>query len=45
MVCPKCGAILDAEELFRLLKRLGISKRLVEGVQNEIDNKKLMKLL
>jgi len=45
MVCPKCGVILDAEELLRMLKRLGISKRLVEGVQSEIDSKKLVKLL
>ncbi|HKZ94223.1 MAG TPA: hypothetical protein VJ249_06565 [Candidatus Bathyarchaeia archaeon] len=43
MVCPECGRILDAEELLRLLKRLGFSKGLVKQVQTEIGKRNLMK--
>jgi Zn-finger nucleic acid-binding protein len=35
-VCPKCKRILDADELLRLLKQLGISDELVQRVENEI---------
>jgi hypothetical protein len=43
MVCPKCGRILNAKELLRLLKRLGFSKRLVKDVQTEIRKRNLMR--
>lgn len=35
-VCPKCGDILYADELIRLLEELGISKELIEKIQGEI---------
>lgn len=35
-VCPKCGDILDAEELFRLLKELKIIETLIEKIKAEI---------
>jgi len=43
MVCPKCGRMLNAKELLRLLKRLGFSKRLVKDVQTEIRKRNLMR--
>jgi transcription initiation factor IIE alpha subunit len=36
-VCPKCGRILDANELFRLLKELGISDDLIKKIEEEIS--------
>ena len=43
MVCPKCGRILDAKELLRLLKLLGFSKKLIEQVRSEIKTGNRMK--
>ena len=43
MVCPECGRILDAGELLRLLKRLGLSKGLVKQVQTETRKRNLTK--
>ena len=43
MVCPKCGRILDAKELLRLLKLLGFSKKLIEQVRSEIKTRNRMK--
>jgi len=43
MVCPKCGRILNAKELLRLLKRLGFSKKLTKQVRTEIKSKNRMK--
>lgn len=34
--CPKCGRILDAEELYRMLESLGISQDTIEKVKEEI---------
>lgn len=36
-VCPKCGSILDANELFRLLKELGISDALIKKIEDEMS--------
>ena len=35
-VCPKCGDILDAEQLFRLLKELKIDKELIEKIRSAV---------
>jgi len=36
MTSPECGLILDAHELLRLLKKLGMSKELIKQVKTEI---------
>jgi hypothetical protein len=36
MVCPKCGRILNADQLLQLLKKLGVSKELIKQVKTEI---------
>jgi len=36
MVCPKCGRILNADELLRLIKKLGLSREVIEQVKKEI---------
>ena len=36
MVCPKCGRILNADQLLQLLKKLGMSKELIKQVKTEI---------
>jgi len=36
MVCPKCGRILDADELLRLLKKLGLSNELIKEIKKEM---------
>lgn len=38
-VCPKCGAILDANELFRLLEELKISKKSKRFIKEEIQTR------
>lgn len=35
-VCPKCGALLDADELFRLFEKLKISKKSKTLIKKEI---------
>ncbi len=42
-VCPKCYDILDAQELLRLLERLGFSKKLIKSTLREITLKKVQK--
>ena len=34
-VCPKCGRILDAKELFRLLETLGFTEKTIERIKEE----------
>jgi Zn-finger nucleic acid-binding protein len=41
-VCPECGRILDAEELFRLLKELGVSEDTIEKVKNAFQWKRIL---
>ena len=41
-VCPKCGDILDAEELFRLLEELKIDKALIEKIRSAILYKNIL---
>lgn len=40
-VCPSCGDILNAEQLFRLLENLEISKRLARRIRIEIAFKRM----
>lgn len=42
-VCPKCHSILDAQELFRLLEQMGMSKKLIKSALSEITLKKSIK--
>ena len=35
-VCPNCGRMLDAEELFRLLGELGVAKDTIQGVKHQL---------
>jgi len=35
-VCPNCGRMLDAEELFRLLGELGVPKDAIESVKRQL---------
>lgn len=35
-VCPSCGRILNAEELFKLLGELGVAKDTVNGVMRQL---------
>ena len=32
-VCPECGRVLDAEELFRLLKEVGVSEDTIKQIK------------
>ena len=32
-VCPECGRVLDAEDLFRLLKEIGVSKNTIKQIK------------
>ena len=41
-VCPKCGDVLDAEELFRLLKELKVDKELIEKIRSAILYKNIL---
>ena len=44
-VCPKCGAILHAEELFRLLREAGIDGGLEERLEEKIKAKNVRLLV
>ena len=34
--CPKCGRILEAKQLVQLLKRLGLSKKAIKKIREEL---------
>ena len=40
-VCPKCGRVLDAEELFRLLETLGLTEETIEKIKKEYITKRV----
>jgi len=42
MVCPGCGRVLDAKELFRLLEELGVTQDTIEKVKNEFRWKTIL---
>ncbi len=35
-VCPECGCVLDAEELYGLLEKLGVDKKIIGQVRKSI---------
>jgi len=35
-VCPKCGYVLDADQLYRLLRELEINDKLIDQIRTRI---------
>lgn len=40
-VCPKCGSIINAEELFRLLERIGVKRKIIGKVRSDVVAKEI----
>ena len=41
-VCPQCHAVLDAEQLLKLLKRLGINGTVLKRIKKKIVLSKIL---
>jgi hypothetical protein len=41
MSCPKCNRLFNAKELIRILEETGVSKKTLNTVKTELNNKKV----
>lgn len=44
-ICPECGCVLDAEELYELLEELGVDRKIVKQVKESIVAKSCAEVL